>query len=308
MDNPAHTAHADTALVGAGALDALMAVLRPLARLAIDHGVQLAQLEELLKRALLEAAQQTAAAEGFGPAPVSRLSVITGIHRKDVKRLAGQPASAPQRTGPTHAAALFTRWLADPAWRGADGAPLALPRRSGADGAPSFEQLARGITTDVHPRTLLDELLRLGLVEVDADTDRVRLHGDAFVPARRIEELLAFAGANVGDHLSAAHANIAAGLRAARGAADAGAQGPFVEQSLFADALSAESAVAASEQARAFWTSLLRTMAPELQRLEDADRAAGRAADHRVRIGLYCYTAPLPTPPGDAMPDDPRQS
>jgi len=173
--------------------------------------------------------------------------------------------------------------------------------------APSFDATPPAAsTTDVYPRTLLDELLRLELVTLDPDTDRVQLRSDAFVPARQIEELLAFAGENVGDHLSAACANVAAGLRAARGAADADGRAPFVEQSLFADSLSAQSATAAGEHARAFWTSLLRAMAPELQRLEAADRAAGRAADHRVRIGLYCFTEPLRTPPGATVPDDTR--
>jgi hypothetical protein len=37
-------------------------------------------------------------------------------------------------------------------------------------------------------------------------------------------------------------------------------------------------------------------MVPELQRLEDADRAAGRAGDQRVRVGLYFYAEPVALP------------
>jgi hypothetical protein len=272
----------------AAAIDALLAVLRPLAQLAIDHGVQFNQLEELTKRAMVEAAIRATAGEGpgGGQAPVSRLSVITGIHRKEVKRLAEASDLSSVHASQTPTTELFTRWVTDPAWRDADGRARELPRRSGED-APSFEKLARAVTTDVHPRTLLDEMLRLELVELDARTDTVRLRAEAFVPATRIEDLLGFVGANIGDHLSAARENVAAALRAAGG--DATARAPFVEQALFADALSAESARAAGDQARAFWGRLLRAMAPELQRMEDLDRAAGRTADRRVRIGLYCY-------------------
>jgi hypothetical protein len=287
--------------VPAAALDALLAVLRPLASLAVDHGVQFGQLEELLKRAMVEAALHATAGEGRRAAPpVSRLSVITGIHRKEVKRLAEGPGLDAVRAESTPAAQLFTRWLTDPAWQGADGRPRPLSRRTGAEPTPGFEELARSVTTDVHPRTLLDELLRLELASVDDRADTVRLRSDAFVPAGRMEALLAFLGANVGDHLAAARANVAARLRA-------GASGtppaPFVEQALFADELSADSAALAGDSARAFWSTLLSALAPELQRLEQADRSAGRPADHRVRIGLYCYSEPMAAPPPS---DEPR--
>ncbi|HYF61052.1 MAG TPA: DUF6502 family protein [Burkholderiaceae bacterium] len=289
----------------AAAIDALLAVLRPLARLAIDHGVQFGQLQELTKQAMVEAALRATEAEsGRGDPPVSRLSVMTGIHRKEVKRLAESPDLDAVRAEPAPAAELFTRWVSDPTWRDADGRPKALSRRPGGDGVPSFEALSRSVTTDVHPRTLLDELLRLQLVAVDPDTDEVRLLRDAFVPSGRIEDLLAFVGANVGDHLAAARDNVAASLRAAL-AHDPDVRAPFVEQALYADGLSAESATVAAERARLFWTELLRQMAPELQRLEDDDRIAGRPAARRVRIGLYCYAEPLP-PIDDS--DDPSGS
>ena len=303
MDEPASPAGAGGG-ASAPAIDALLAVLRPLARLAIDHGVQFGQLEELMKRAMVEAAlRATEGGARRGAPPVSRLSVVTGIHRKEVKRLAEATDLDAVRAEATPAAEVFTRWISDPAWRDAQGTPLVLARRPGAVGAPSFEQLARSVTTDVHPRTLLDELARLGLVAHDATSDTVALHAEAFVPAGRLDGLLAFLGANVGDHLAAARANVAATQRALREGAAPG-RAPFVEQALYADALSAASAGQAAERARAFWQTLLQTLAPELQALEDADRRANRTADHRVRIGLYCYESPM-APPA-ATPDDPR--
>jgi hypothetical protein len=275
----------------AAAIDALLAVLRPLARLAIDHGVQFAQLEELTKRAMVEAALQATAGESGRATPaISRLSVISGIHRKEVKRLAESTDLAAVHAGRAPMAELFTRWMTDRTWQDAEGRPLPLPRRP-VDGGPSFESLARSVTTDVHPRTLLDELLRVELVALDETADTVALRADAFVPTGRIEALLAFLAANVGDHLAAARANVSTALRPTEG--DPPARPPFVEQALYADALSRASADVASGQARAHWGRLLRALAPELQRLEDEDRAAGRATDHRVRIGLYCYVEPL---------------
>jgi hypothetical protein len=293
-------------VVPPSALEALLAVLRPLARLAIDQGVQFGQLEELLKRAMVEAALRATAGDGRrASVPVSRLSVVTGIHRKEVKRLSGDTGLDAVRAEPTPAAELFTRWVTDAAWCDAGGRPRVLARRPPADGGPSFEQLARTVTTDVHPRSMLDELLRLDLVTVDAQADTVALRSEAFVPSRRLEDMLAFLGANVGDHLSAAAANVAASQRPGDPGAPA-APTPFVEQALYADALSVASAQVAADRAREHWSALLHALAPELQRLEDADRDAARAADQRIRIGLYCYAEPMP-PQAPAPAAPPRR-
>jgi hypothetical protein len=274
------------------ALEALQAILAPLARVAVDQGVQFGQMEELLKQAMVQAAVQ-ATRQGQGePAPVSRLSVITGIHRKEVKRLLEPTEPAQLAASVTPAAELFTRWLTSRDWQGADGKPFALPRRPPPDDAPSFELLARSITTDVHPRTLLDELIRLELVAHDLETDRVVLRADSFVPAVQLQTMLEFLGANVGDHLAAARANVAASLRSAQQPDIAPIRPPFVEQALFADGLSAQSVTAAIEQTRLFWGTLLRSLAPELEQLEAQDKADGRPADQRIRIGLYCYAEP----------------
>ena len=284
----------------AAAVDAVLAVLRPLARVAIDHGVQFSQLEELVKRAMVEAVMAATAARPGAPAvPISRLSAMTGIHRKEVKRLAEATDLAAVRAEQTPASELFTRWVTDRAWQDAEGRPLVLPRRA-SDDRPSFERLSHAVTTDVHPRTLLDELRRLDLVAIDERTDEVELRRDAFVPVGQVADLLAFLGGNVGDHLAAARENIAAVLRASSGVPAPHA--PFVEQALFGDGLSAQTVAEAGERARAYWGELMRTLAPALQRMEDDDRASGRPADHRLRIGLYCYSEPLTTREADAPP------
>jgi hypothetical protein len=297
MDAPPSHVPVDAAGAASAAIDALLAVLRPLARMAIDHGIQFNQIEELSKRAMVEAALHAVRDEvGSGSTPISRLSVISGIHRKEVKRLVETSDLLAVRSEQTPASELHTRWATMPEWLDANGLPRALPRRPQEAGIPSFETLARSVTTDVHPRTLLDELLRLGRVEIDTSNDIVRLRGDSLVPDGRIEALLVFAGASVGDHLAAVRENLVAGHRIAAG--DPDAKPPFVEQSIFADELSAESVEVAGIRARALWSKVLKSIAPELQQLEDADRAAGRAADHRVRIGLYCYGEPVAHTPG----------
>jgi hypothetical protein len=257
-------------------LRACRAVLRPLARLAVGRGLHFGGLAEVLKQSFVEAAQE--AHPGVAPhRAVSRISTTTGLNRREVSRLMRRPdGEVPARPSPATQA--FTRWLTDPAFRGPDGDPLALSTQGPA---PSFESLANSITRDVHPRTLLEELTRLGLARVDDADAQVHLLQSAFVPRADGDRMLSFLGANVGDHLSAAAANVL------------GDGSRHFEQALFADELSdaslSEARMLISEQ----WQGLLHTLAPALQALIDADKAAGRPAGQRLRIGLVTYTDPM---------------
>lgn len=264
-------------------LRACRAVLRPLARLAVGRGLPFADLAEVLKQAFVEAALD--AHPGVAPhRAVSRISATTGLNRREVTRLVqrGDGEAAPARPSPATQA--FTRWLSDPALQGPDGAPIALLPQGPA---PSFESLAHTITRDVHPRTLLEELSRLGLARIDDADGRVHLLRSSFVPHADLDRMLAFLGANVGDHLAAAADNVL------------GDGSRHFEQALFADELSQASLSEARTLVSAEWQRLLHTLAPSIQALIDADKAAGSPADQRMRIGLYAYTDAMP-PTGQA--------
>lgn len=292
MNSLAHSLPVAAGGAAPAALATLLAILRPLARLAIDHGIQFNQLEELAKRAMVDAALDAVRHEsGEASPPISRLSVISGIHRKEVKRLLETQDLSAVQSEQTPATVLYATWATHPNWVDAAGQPRALPRRP-QDDLPSFETLARSVTTDVHPRTLLDEMLRLKLVSHDPATDTVQLSA-TMVPVGEIDAMLRFAAASLSDHIAAVRENLSAGHRAVAGEKDV--RPPFVEQSVFADELSAESAALAAERARALWQRMMKAMVPELQDLEARDRAAGRPGDHRIRIGLYSYAAPKQT-------------
>jgi hypothetical protein len=262
---------------------ALLRLLQPLARLALAGGWTLPALVEALKVALA-----TAAADEDPRSSMSQLSVRTGVHRKDLRRIAGRPAP---RTARSPVSEAFARWRTDPRFVTARGRPRVLPRLAPPGGGPSFETLAASVTTDVHPRAVLDELQRLGLVEVDAH-DRVRLVATAFVPRRDRSQMLGLLAENVGDHLDAAVANLR------------GDGGRFLEQAMFSDGLSAESAAAFNRATRRVWELASAELMPELQRLFDADRSRGAAGDHRVRLGVYGYVAPDPA--AASAPQAPR--
>ena len=258
----------ETALSGA-----LQRLLLPLARLCLANGLTFPAVEEMLKQAFVsEADALQPDAPEYGK--VSRISTTTGISRREVTHLIRCEA-ADRTTKPPLASQLFARWSTDPALRDGNGTTCTLNRQGPA---PSFEALAQSITRDVHPRSMLDELLRLGLARFDEDSDVVSLVPGEFVPQGDFRQMLGFLGDNVGDHLQAAVDNVIRGT------------GQHVEQAVFADELSAESLATLHPLVMAQWQTLRDAMVPTIGALIEADRLAGRPQDQRVRIGLYTFT------------------
>ncbi len=265
----------------AALLAALRHVLEPLAELAVQRGLPYATVEELARRAFVGAAD--AAHPGLLPhRKVSRISTSTGINRREVARLLRvirDAQAAQQLPRRSVASELFAHWVGDARYRDRHGAPRVLKRQGRA---PSFEALAQTITRDVHPRSLLDELLRLKLAVHHAADDTVELLRDAFVPSEDRVRMLQLLGANVGDHLAGAVANVLGDGRRHH------------EQAVFADGLTETSVREVWAQIGELWKSLLGTLVPLLERKVERDRNAD-AATHRVRVGLYTFDADAAT-------------
>jgi hypothetical protein len=261
-------------------------LLAPLARLLVAHGVTYPQLAQALKRLFLDAARAELAAAGKAGTD-SALSLLSGVHRKDVRALArgsARVAAGGSRTLPL-AAEVFTRWANDRRYADARGAPAALPLRG--RGARTFDALVRSVSKDFHPHSVLEELRRLGLAEVDGE--RVRLKARGFVPQQGFGEVAYYVAANVRDHLAAAAAN----LRRA-----AGSEPPFLEHAVYADELSARSAAQLHKLARRLWAAALKRMYRAATNAVEADRAlpaAQRSA--RMRFGAYYFADIDAAPP-----------
>lgn len=276
-------------------IEALRGVLVPMARLAVARGMPFATVERLAKQAFVEAAREAHEGTAQPHRMVSRIATATGLTRREVAGLMqpgggdGDPGAAPS-VPRTHASEVFARWMSDPRYRTRSG-PRTLPR---VGAAPSFEELAQSVTRDVHPRSLLDELIRLGLAVHDEKRDRVRLCREAFVPRGDAARMLGFLGSNVGDHLAGAVQNVL------------GSGNRHFEQALFADGLTEESVERLRPLVSAQWRSLRASLVPAIEAMLEAERAAGSkdadrgaragASDatggghkHRVRIGLYTY-------------------
>ncbi len=263
------------------AAQAMARVLQPLARLMIDHGLQLPSMVELLKNELVREATATFGLADKGSSD-SRIALLTGVHRKDVKRLREAPASA----GPAVplvpvAASVVARWISEPRFLNADQSarPLARTPRRGGVGEPDFTTLVAEVSRDVGARAVLDELARLGVVERQGD-GYVALKTSAFVPHEGLDESFHFLSTNVSEHLAAAVHNLAPDR-----------QGPLMlEQSAFSQDLSAEQAAQLQQQARRLWASSLRQFLQTATVAEQRSQA-DTGPKHRVRFGVYFHDA-----------------
>ncbi len=277
------------------ALRAALALLVPLARWLVRNGVTYSSFTPALKTVFVEAARRELATHD-GKITDSSLSVLSGVHRRDLRTMgeATTPSSA-QPKAPSVASQVFTRWVTDAKLRGRDDQPKAIPKTG--EGL-SFDALARQVSSDVHPRTLLAEMQRLGLVAVDGDS--VHLQAQAFVPQEGFEEMADLFSANVSDHLAAAVHNLQ-GTAAPK----------FLEQSLFGSGLSARSAEALGATARKLWKDAFRQMATEAGAHLKRD-AKNDDTPMRMRFGVYFYAepkdGPAPTAPRTARARTTTQS
>lgn len=254
---------------------AVRRLLRPLVRLLLSHGVQYPLLAELLKSIYLEVAYKEFRIEGRDQTQ-SRISLLTGIHRKDVKRLGDEVddgASVPSTV--SLGMRLAAQWLSDPDFLDFEGNPIPLERLSRKGGVRSFETLVSRVSKDIRSRAVLDEWLRLGVV-VKTPDGRVQLKTEAFVPEQGFEEKVYFFGQNIHDHLATAVANLE------------GKTVPKLERAASYEGLSDDSAAELAALARQKGVRAVLEVNRRALALQQQDTARG-GGKNRMSFGIYFY-------------------
>jgi Family of unknown function (DUF6502) len=250
----------------------LARLLRPLVRLCIRSGMTFPALAQLLRELFVNVAENDFALEGKEQTD-SRVSLLTGIHRKEVARLRG--AGAPVHETPaalSRTSAIIARWLAAPEFTDAKGDPLPLPRTADGDG-PSFELLVESITKDVRPRAVLDEWLDRKLVTINGD-DEIVLVDTAFVPRGEDDRKWHYLGRNLHDHVAAAAENVS------------GPAPRFLERAVHYDGLSPKLAKRLEARSRELAMEALKTANREANRALARDKGG----DARWNFGVYVYS------------------
>jgi hypothetical protein len=186
---------------------AIRRILKPLIRLLLDNDIKYNMMLEELKRVYVSVADEEFKL-GNKPQTDSRITLLTGVHRKDVRRLRSANIDAqPETRNLSLTSQVIGQWLRNPSYLDENNNPLPLPRLASAGGERSFEALVANISKDFRARPVLDEWLNLGVVNLD-EQDRVHLDIKAFIPNQDIDEKLFYLSMNVHDHLATAVNNV----------------------------------------------------------------------------------------------------
>ena len=259
---------------------AVKQISRPVVGLLLDNGLTYTWYAQILKRIFIDVAESEFGVEGKVSTD-SRISLVSGVHRRDVNRLRNEdgekyepPASI--FLGPK----IIAIWISKKKFLDTKGRPASLPRlKTGVvKGGPwSFEELVMSVRKDVRPRSILDEMQRLGVVVVD-DNDMVVLQSDSFVPSRGVDEKMYFLGRNVHDHVAASRENVRSDTP------------PFLERSVYYDQLTPESIEELSVLSRKESTRVLQKLNKHARKLQKRDSKT-RDAKERMNFGFYFFNS-----------------
>lgn len=248
----------------------LARLLRPIAKIMIAYNVTLNAAMDALKRALYEAA--TSENEKITD---SRVSLLTGLHRKDVRRLRENPSEYGKRSLINSGSLIVGIWLAHAKFQNTNGKPASLPRQGNGD-VLGFNDLVRVSKVDIPVSTLLEAMIEEKVVEHDDTTDQLTLITGAFLATSDDNLKLDAFEKNLLTHLDAASWNLLKDK----------SDNAHYERALHVNKLSASSVDTLENDARKLTQSVLEILnkkALELQEQDSDDKSNNR----RFSIGAY---------------------
>jgi hypothetical protein len=157
---------------------AILRLLRPLIRMLLRNGISYGAFADLAKWVFVDVASKEFAMPGRKQSD-SRVSVLTGLSRKEVARAKGiaAPSDAVEDRQYNRASRVISGWMRDRRFTANDGSCAPLP----FDGEASFSELVRTYSGDMTARAILDELIRVDAVEQDQN-GRIHLLASGYIP------------------------------------------------------------------------------------------------------------------------------
>ncbi len=259
---------------------ALTSMLKPLVRLLIHQNITYPGFLNLLKNTYVEVAETSFEIKGKRLTD-SRISLLTGVHRGDVKRIRNEQITQPteKEIKASLSAQIMSVWTGHQAYLNLKEEPKVLYRYA-HEGHPSFEDLVFSISKDKHPRSILDEWLHQGLIKLEKQDGKetVTLINKGYVPEKDFEEKLFFAGKNIGTHLSVVTHNLE------------GQSPPLFDRAVYYHHLteaSVQTIECASKEKLMIALTEINQLANQLQ---EQDIQANNAI-HSMHVGAYFYSS-----------------
>lgn len=167
-------------------LQACYAFLVPIARFLLRSGVSFREFSDIARLAFVHVATEDYGIRGR-PTNISRVAAMTGIPRKDVKRLRaiGEAYFEDPRSHLSPLGDVLQAWCTNPHYLDEEGRPRPIPY---SGGEVSFEQLVQVYAGDVPAGALKVELLRFGAV-IEDDDGNLRVAKREIIPKNLDERL-----------------------------------------------------------------------------------------------------------------------
>jgi len=172
-------------------LAAFRFLLVPLVRILLRNGISINEISEVLKGAYARVAATDFAVPGR-PMSISRLSITTGIARRDFDRVLGEEDRLRRalESNASRIANVLQGWHNDPEYMGPYGFPRDLGFTREAGGGPSFEDLVAKYASDIQPQLMLEELMRVGAATIAEESGMIRVLKRTFIPEQMAPELI----------------------------------------------------------------------------------------------------------------------
>ena len=190
-----------------------LAFMRPAARLLLRCGVPWKDAAELTKMAFVDVAAKDYGKHGR-PANTSRIALVTGLGRREVKRVRDL-LEAPDAIAAdgvlvavNQASRVLSGWHQDPNYLTASGKPKLLK----LDGPHGFLTLTAQYAPDIPPVAVLKELKSVGAVR-ETDSGKLRVLERYYMPSKFDENRIARSGNVLGDFASTVVSNLFAGKK-----------------------------------------------------------------------------------------------
>lgn len=189
---------------------AIVKLLRPLIRLAMKRGISYGHFSSLVKWVFYDIAKNDLIIKGRKQTQ-SRISVLTGFSRKEVKHLSEiDPPSSQKEFDPSNRCArVISGWRRETDFVDKKGKPIIIPIYGKGT---TFDTLVKKFSGDMPTRAIMDELLRVGAVQLESE-QRLRLIADVFVPTFDEVSKFQILGTDVGLLISTIENNIEFGIK-----------------------------------------------------------------------------------------------
>lgn len=184
---------------------AITNLLRPIVMFLLRNGVPYQTFADIAKRVYVDLATEKFDIPGRRQSK-SRIAILTGLSRREVLRVKRLPAQddlgALDRIN--RAARVIAGWVRDRRFSDESGQPTDLPFEGGN---VSFLQLVKLYSGDAPARAVLDELMRVGVVERTPD-GKIHLLEHSYIPKAGEIDKIAMLGSDPSDLFSTIDHNI----------------------------------------------------------------------------------------------------